>query len=424
MITAVKGFKDVLPHEVPLWRFCEEKAREIFSRYGYQEMRLPIVEHTELFVRSLGDASDIVEKEMYTFLDKGGDSLSLRPEATASMARAYLEHAMDLNHPTGKLFTFGPMFRRERPQAGRLRQFHQLDVEAFGVASPALDAEVLVMLNHFAREMGIGSMVTLELNSLGCSQCRPAFRSALVGFLTEVSGDLCPDCQRRMGTNPLRVLDCKREGCRRVVREAPSIQDSLCHQCKEYQEKLFELLDVSGVSFLLNPLLVRGLDYYTRTVFELTTDRLGAQNAVAAGGRYDSLLKEIGNKDIPGIGFAVGMERLVLLLQQVDVEVGTVPPLLFVAPLDEGEALKVGFALAGYLREKGVAVEVSHQKRSLKANLRKANRMGCRWVAMIGENELSKGTVLLRDMETKEQTEVPWDGGLGVYSIIVEEEES
>ncbi len=422
MITAVKGFKDVLPPEVPLWRFCEERARTIFSRYGYQEIRLPIVEHTELFVRSLGDASDIVEKEMYTFTDKGGDSLSLRPEGTASMARAYLEHAMDLNHPTGKLFTFGPMFRRERPQAGRLRQFHQLDVEAFGVSSPSLDAEVLVMLHHFAGEMGIDPMVSLELNSLGCQECRPSFREALVGFLRDAASELCTDCQRRMNTNPLRVLDCKKAGCKAVVAHAPSIQDSLCHQCREYQDALLGLLEVSGVSFVINPLLVRGLDYYTRTVFELTTTKLGAQNAVAAGGRYDSLLKEIGNKDIPGIGFAVGIERLVLLLQQgeergFDVE----PPLLFVAPLDDGEVRKVGFTLAMYLRERGVNVEIAHKKRSLKANLRKANRIGCRWVAMLGENELEKGVVLLRNMETKEQREVPWDGGAGVCSIIVEE---
>ena len=422
MITAVKGFKDVLPHEVPMWLMCESKARDIFSRYGYQEIRLPIVEHTELFVRSLGDASDIVEKEMYTFLDKGGDSLSLRPEATASMARAYLEHALDLNHPTGKLFTFGPMFRRERPQAGRLRQFHQLDVEAFGVASPSLDAEVLVMLHHFAREMGIEGAVTLEVNSLGCAQCRPLFREALVKFLRGVEDDLCPDCKRRMKTNPLRVLDCKKEGCKKVVAKAPSIQETLCDSCREYQESLFELLGVSEVPYTLNPLLVRGLDYYTRTVFELTTTRLGAQNAVAAGGRYDSLLKEIGNKDIPGIGFAVGIERLVLLLQQMEREAVVSPPILFVAPLGEGEARKVGFALARYLREKGIGVEVSHKKRSLKANLRKANRIGCPWVAMIGENELAKGVILLRNMKSKEQTEVPWDGGAAVCSMILKED--
>jgi histidyl-tRNA synthetase len=339
------------------------------------------------------------------------------------MARAYLEHAMDLNHLTGKLFTFGPMFRRERPQAGRLRQFHQLDVEAFGVASPSLDAEVLVMLNNLVQDMGIGSMVTLELNSLGCAQCRPSFRSALVGFLSEVSQDLCPDCQRRMNTNPLRVLDCKRDGCKDVVKDAPSIHESLCGECLGYHEALIELLEVSGVFFELNTLLVRGLDYYSRTVFELTTTRLGAQNAVAAGGRYDSLLREIGKKDIPGIGFAVGMERLVLLLQQREFEVQGGSPLLFVAPLDSGKARQVGFALAGYLRGKGVAVEVSHQRRSLKANLRKANRMGCRWVAVIGENELEKGTVLLRNMEKKEQTEVSWNGGAGVCSIIFEEDE-
>ncbi len=422
MITAVKGFKDVLPHEVPLWMLCEERARRIFSCYGYQEIRLPIVEHTELFLRSLGDASDIVEKEMYTFLDKGGDSLSLRPEATASMARAYLEHAMDLNHPTGKLCTSGPMFSRERPQAGRLRQFHQLDVEAFGVASPSLDAEVLAMLHHFACEMGIESAVNLEVNSLGCHECRPLFRTALVEFLEGVAEHLCPDCQRRVKTNPLRVLDCKKDGCKKLVRDAPSIQNTLCPRCKEYQEELFGLLEASEVPYALNPLLVRGLDYYTRTVFELTTTRLGAQNAVAAGGRYDSLLKEIGNKDIPGIGFAVGIERLVLLLQELEEDIAPRPPILFVAPLDDGEARRVGFALARYLRQRRIPVEMSHQKRSLKANLRKANRIGCLWVAMIGENELKKGVILLRNMESKEQIEVPWDGGPGVCSAIQKED--
>ncbi len=406
MIKAVKGFRDILPHEIPLWRRVEEEARDLFEAYGYSELRVPVLEKTELFKRSLGDTSDIVEKEMYTFRDKGGDSVTLRPEGTASMARAYLEHALYHSDPVGKYFFFGPMFRHERPQAGRLRQFHQLDVEAFGYASPSLDAEVMALLDTLYRRLGIRHLTTLEVNSLGCRECRPRFREALLAFLAEVKENLCPDCQRRRERNPLRVLDCKEKTCQEVLQEAPLISQHLCHDCQEYQEKTLAYLDTLGVEYKINPKLVRGLDYYTRTVFELTTTQLGAQNAVAAGGRYDDLLKQIGGKDIPGIGFAVGVERTVMLLEKEGHAPSGTPFHCYLAPLGE-EATLEGIKVAQALREKGIRLEMGHQGKSLKAQLRKADKMKVPLVLILGEDELHRGTIIVKNMVKGEQREMP-----------------
>ena len=420
MIKAVKGFRDILPQEIPLWRRVEEEARSLFEAFGYSELRVPVLEKTELFKRSLGDTSDIVEKEMYTFKDKGGDSVTLRPEGTASMARAYLEHALYHKDPVGKYFFFGPMFRHERPQAGRLRQFHQLDVEAFGYASPSLDAEVIVLLDTLYRRLEIRHLTNLEVNSLGCRQCRPQFREALLAFLEGVKDSLCPDCQRRRERNPLRVLDCKEKTCQEVLKDAPLISQHLCQECQEYQEKTLAFLDTLGVEYRMNPKLVRGLDYYTRTVFELTTTHLGAQNAVAAGGRYDDLLKQIGGKDIPGIGFAVGVERTVMLLEKNRVQPLGIPFHCYLAPLGE-EATEVGFKIAQALREEGIRLEMGHQGKSLKAQLRKADKAKVPLVLILGEEELSRGRVIVKNMVKGEQQEMPLEDLKGLAGHIKKE---
>ena len=423
MIKAVKGFRDILPQETPLWRRIEEEARSLFEAFGYSELRVPVLEKTELFKRSLGDTSDIVEKEMYTFRDKGGESVTMRPEATASMARAYLEHALYHSDPVGKYFFFGPMFRHERPQAGRLRQFHQLDVEAFGYVSPSLDAEVISLLDTLYRRLGLRPLTTLEINSLGCRECRPRFREALLGFLEGVKDLLCPDCQRRKERNPLRVLDCKEKGCQEVLKEAPLISQHLCEDCRRYQQKTLSFLNALGVKYALNPRLVRGLDYYTRTVFELTTTQLGAQNAVAAGGRYDDLLRQIGGKDIPGIGFAVGMERTVMLMEKEGSTTQGLPFHCYLAPLGE-EATETGFKLAQFLREEGIRLEMGHQAKSLKAQLRKADKIKAPIVIILGENELARGTLILKNMIKGEQREVPLKDLDGLVGHIKKEVES
>ncbi|HET56865.1 MAG TPA: histidine--tRNA ligase, partial [Deltaproteobacteria bacterium] len=292
MITSVRGFKDILPDETGRWRHVEDTARRIFSSFGLREIRIPILEKTELFSRGIGDTTDIVEKEMYTFDDRGGDSLTLRPEATASVVRAYLEHHLHQHEAVSKLYTMGPMFRRERPQKGRYRQFHQINVEVFGSADPRTDAELLFMLVLFLGELGLPGL-QLEINSLGCPRCRPVFKERVITFLDARRDELCDDCRRRLDTNPLRVFDCKNEGCRRLVEKAPVILDSLCDECAAHFDELKRYLEALDVPFVVNGGMVRGLDYYRRTAFEVTTTALGAQNAVAGGGRYDGLTEQL-----------------------------------------------------------------------------------------------------------------------------------
>ena len=311
-LKALNGFKDILPGEVELWQHVEATARRVFARFDFAEIRLPILEPTELFARSIGETTDIVEKEMYTFVDK---KITMRPEATASLIRAYIEHGLYVQRPVQRLFTIGPMFRHERPQKGRLRQFHQMDVEVLGSQSPLVDAELMAMGSMLLQQLGL--TVSLEINSLGCPLCRPAFRTRLLDFLAERMEHLCDDCKRRSSTNPLRVLDCKNPGCRHQVLAAPSILDHLCPDCADHFAAVREGMERLQVPYTLNRFMVRGLDYYARTTFEFITSDLGAQAAVGAGGRYDGLIEQLGGpKDGPGIGFAMGMERLVLLLQQ------------------------------------------------------------------------------------------------------------
>lgn len=402
-ISAIKGFADILPEEIGTWQFVEEKAREVFARYNFSEIRIPILEKTELFSRSLGEATDIVEKEMYTFADQDakGSSLTLRPEGTAGVVRAYIEAELYKTEPVRKLFYVGPMFRRERPQKGRLRQFHQIDAEVLGRGDALVDAEVLFLLNDFFSMVGVEGL-TLELNSLGDLQCRPRYRKDLLAFLKHREKQLCPNCQRRMERNPLRVLDCKEESCIAATRDAPSILDYLCTECEEHFELVKRL--VQHVPYKLNHRMVRGLDYYCRTAFEWTSSRLGSQNAVAAGGRYDGLVESLGGPPTPGVGFAMGMERLVLLLgmkesRRLD---------LYVAWMGV-EARDWAFPFIQELRERGMSTEMEGDQKSLKSQMRRADKLRAKFVLIVGENELKVGKGVLRNMDTKGQEEIRLD---------------
>ncbi len=403
-IKALKGFKDIVPGEVELWQRVETVARDIFTRFNFSEIRMPILEKTELFARSIGEATDIVEKEMYTFVDK---QITMRPEATASLLRAYVQHGLHVQKPIQRLFTIGPMFRHERPQKGRLRQFHQMDVEVIGASNPRVDAELMAMGAMLLEELGV--TVTLELNSLGCPACRPGFRETLLAFIEDRYGSLCDDCMRRSTTNPLRVLDCKNHSCRVQVEEAPSIQEHLCQECSDHFSVVQAGLQQLGVSYSLNKFMVRGLDYYTRTTFEFITGDLGAQAAVGAGGRYDGLIEQLGGPKVPGVGFALGIERLVLLLQQKDgVETAQGEIDLFIAGLGEA-ASEFVFPLVHALRQKGLRAAMDYEGRSLKSQMKQANKAGARYVLIIGDNELEQGQAVLRDMQSQEQAEIAID---------------
>ena len=406
-ITAVKGFKDILPGETGKWRFVEDRARQVFSSFGFQEIRVPIVEKTDLFRRGIGEATDIVEKEMYTFLDRGDEYLTLRPEATASVIRAYLEHTFYANDPVAKLYTIGPMFRRERPQKGRFRQFHQIDCEVLGYDDPRIDAELILMLIHFLKSIGLAHP-ELEINSLGCPACRPAFRRAIVDFFAGKDKDLCPDCLRRMETNPLRIFDCKVETCKAAIADAPTLAQYLCEDCRLHFQTVQDSLTRFDIAFVINPRMVRGLDYYTRTAFEVTTTSLGAQNAIVGGGRYDGLIKDLGGPEIPGIGFAIGFERLLAMMPATDEEFNATPA-LFVAALG-AEAQTYAYGLCNQLRLRGIAVEMDYQSKGLKSQMKRANKLKCRYTLMVGDRELAEKEASLRNMQDGSQQSVRLDG--------------
>jgi len=403
-LTAVRGFKDILPPETVLWRHIEDTARKVFSTFGFQEVRVPILEKTDLFTRGIGESTDIVEKEMYTFHDRGEESLTLRPEATASVIRAYLEHALYTSEMVTKLFTIGPMFRRERPQKGRYRQFHQIDAEILGPDDPRTDAELILMLIQFLRTLGLNSLL-LDINSLGCPECRPAYRKAILDYLHGQEEKLCSDCRRRLKTNPLRVFDCKVDLCGQSIGQAPRLTQYICSGCRDHFAKVQEALKQFELPYRLNDKMVRGLDYYTRTTFEVTAGSLGAQNAVVGGGRYDHLVQELGGPDIPGIGFAIGFERLVSMMPE---GMPLTPPALFIAALGE-PALQRAFLIGNRLRCRGMIVEMDHAGRSLKSQMKKADRLRCKYTLIIGERELQENRALLRDMSASTQEEVCLD---------------
>jgi histidyl-tRNA synthetase len=399
----IRGFKDILPGEVEKWQYVESEARRVFGLFGFLELRIPLLERTELFARSIGEATDIVGKEMYTFPDRDGDSLTLRPEATTSIMRAYLEHGLDVKEPVGKYYFIGPMFRYERPQKGRYRQFHQIDAEILGVQEAQADAELLVMLMRFLGGLALKNL-NLQINSLGDPACRGPYRDEIQKFLRSKREGLCEDCQRRLETNPLRVFDCKKEECQAQLAGAPVVLDFLCPDCRRHFERVKGLLDELRLPYAVNPRMVRGLDYYTRTAFEIVAGDLGAQNAVCGGGRYDGLAEEIGGPSVPAIGFAIGVERLVMLLPEEKNYLRY--PDVFIAALGE-EAQRKGFALAQELRDAGVWVELDYEGKSLKSQMRKAGRFRTPWVVILGEEELKKDKAVLRDMAAKGQEEVP-----------------
>lgn len=410
-ITSIKGFADILPGEVELWQTIEATARQTFNAYHFSEIRIPILEKTELFSRSIGETTDIVEKEMYTFEDRDSravDSLesarlTLRPEGTAGVVRAYIAAEMFKTEPVRKLYYMGPMFRRERPQKGRMRQFHQIGAEALGRSDPFIDVEILLLLHDFMHALGLTEPL-LQINSLGCAECRPKYRETLLAFLRQRQDSLCHNCRRRMERNPLRVLDCKEPGCIQATQDAPSIVDSLCAACREHFALVQHGLKESQVDFTLNPRMVRGLDYYGRTTFEWTTAKLGAQSAVAAGGRYDGLVQELGGPAIPGVGFAIGIERVVMLLkmQQRPAARG---PAIYVVWIGE-KARDWAFPVVHRLRQNGVAVEIEGETRSLKSQMRRADKLMAVSVVIVGDDELNRGSAVLRDMASKQQQEI------------------
>lgn len=392
-ITAVKGFNDILPNETPVWQFIEETARRVFRRFGFSEIRVPVVEKTELFCRSIGDTTDIVEKEMYTFCDKGGTSLTLRPEGTAGVMRAFIEHKLYAADSINKLYYAGPMFRHERPQKGRYRQFHQIGAEVTGASDPLVDAQLLLMVSKLFRELGLDEP-QLQVNSLGCPVCRPIYREALVSFLDKRQDALCEDCRRRKAHNPLRALDCKLPGCKDATADAPSMIEYLCADCADHFTRVQGYLTAANVPFSINPRMVRGLDYYTRTTFELVTGLLGSQSAVAAGGRYDGLVSQLGGPAVPGIGFALGVERVALLLgDRCPVQA----PDLFVALAGESARLP-GFRLVAELQDQGLWVETDCEGKSLKSQLRRADKLHARYSIVLGDNELTSGRIALKRM--------------------------
>lgn len=397
-ITAVKGFNDLLPASSGSWQFIEQTARRVFGRFGFSEIRVPIVEKTELFCRSIGDATDIVEKEMYTFTDKGGSSLTLRPEGTAGVMRALIEHKLYALDSVNKLYYMGPMFRHERPQKGRYRQFHQIGAEVTGAADPLIDAQVLLMISSLFQELGL-TEPSLQINSLGCPSCRPTYRKALVDFLQNRHQQLCEDCRRRMDTNPLRALDCKVPGCIEATQGAPAMLEHLCGECDQHFAQVQTYLKAANVPYSVNSRMVRGLDYYTRTTFELVTGQLGSQSAVAAGGRYDGLVEQLGGPAVPGIGFALGLERVALLLGDRDF---CQQPDLFIAVM--GEAAKVaGFKLMADLQQLGLRVESDTEGKSLKSQMRRADKLKARYSLVLGDTELAQEKVVLKHMADGQQ---------------------
>ncbi|MBW7469611.1 histidine--tRNA ligase [Marinobacter sp. F4218] len=410
-IQAIRGMNDILPEQTPVWQFVEDTVRKVLSQYGYQEIRMPIVEQTELFKRSIGEVTDIVEKEMYTFDDRNGDSLTLRPEGTAGCVRAAEEHGLLFNQ-TRRLWYTGPMFRHERPQKGRYRQFHQIGVECFGMAGPDIDAELLVLTARLWKELGLAGHTRLEINSIGTSEARKVYRQALVEYLNQYKSDLDADSQRRLQSNPLRILDSKDPSTREILAGAPKLDSYLDEESRAHFDRLRELLDAAGIAYTVNPALVRGLDYYGKTVFEWITDSLGAQGTVCAGGRYDGLVEQLGGKPTRAVGFAMGLERLILLLETLDLVPAHVnsDADVYVTAMGEG-AMAPALALAEELRVAlPEAVVVSHcGGGSFKSQMKKADKSGARYAVILGENEVANGTAGLKPLRSDEpQRELTW----------------
>lgn len=399
MISAIRGTHDILPGEVEKWQYVERIARELCDRFGYVEVRTPVIEREELFAKGTGETTDIVQKEMYSFTDKGGDRITLRPEATPSMVRAFVEHNLENALPSAKLFAMGPMFRYERPQKGRYRQFHQFDVEAFGLEDPAIDAEVIDLAWSLIAALQI-PQAELVINSVGCPECRPKFQEALLAALGDNVAKLCGDCQRRSTTNPLRIYDCKVPADQPIIDALPHSVDYLCGRCSEHYAGVKGYLSAAAIPFRESHRLVRGLDYYTRTTFEILGQTLGAQNALLGGGRYDGLVKTLGGADRTGIGFAAGLERLVLALPDT-APVAAAPRAFIVAIGDDGRA--EAWTLLRELRAAGMRAQMEFDTRSVRGQMKRADRLAARVTLIVGGDELARGEVTLRDMATGDQ---------------------
>ena len=405
MIKALRGMRDILPQEAGTWRCIEDSARSLFRLFGYGEIRTPILEEVALFVKSIGQSTDIVQKEMYSFKDKGGRRISLRPEGTAPIVRAYLENNLDKTDPIIKLYYIGPMFRSERPQAGRQRQFHQIGIEAVGSESFYIDAEVISLMKAYFDKIGLTGY-TIKINSLGCAKDKAAIKKELTKFLSKKTNLLCKDCKVRYKKNILRVFDCKVDTCKSLLRTAPKIIDNICTECTSHFEGVKKSLDFLKVPYVVDPYIVRGLDYYTRTAFEATHSGLGSQDAVAAGGRYDSLIRDMGGPKTPACGFAIGQDRLIMALGKT---VECKPVLdLYIAALGE-KACKEAFRLCNELRINGISTEMDYKEKSLKAKMRQANKIGARYVAILGEDELEKNEIAFRNMANGEQSQIKLD---------------
>lgn len=413
MFTQVpKGTQDILPEDISKWYHIENTIKEILNKYGYKEIRTPIFEHTELFVRGIGESTDIVTKEMFTFPDRKGRSLTLRPEGTAPVVRAYLENRMDRNSKVVKLFYLGSMFRCEKPQAGRFRQFNQFGIEIIGTKSPAADAEVILTVLEIYRKLGLKNLEIL-INSVGCKKCRIDYIQKLKEYLKGKKDFLCSECKERYSKNPLRVLDCKRDSCKKIIEAASMITENLCQECESHFSEVKKYLDDQKIVFHEDPRLVRGLDYYTKTAFEIISGGLGAQNAIGGGGRYDDLVEELGGKPTPAVGFAAGIERMIIAMDQQKVEWPVEKRLdIFVAKVDEKNKDTV-FRLLQKIRNAGLSADMDYSGGSLKSQMRIANKIGARYTVIVGEEELSKNMVILRNMQTKEQKEVKIDNIIG-----------
>jgi histidyl-tRNA synthetase len=394
-IKTVRGFKDLIGEEARKYRYVVNTIRDILERNNFEEILLPTVEYTKLFTRSIGEATDIVEKEMFTFQDKGGRDIALRPEGTAGVVRAYIENKLYADGTYKKLYYEGSMFRHERPQKGRYREFHQVGAEILGTMNPLADAEIIKIADDILKTLKIPARI--EINSLGCKKCRPKYREALIEYLKQHEEELCEDCQRRLEKNPLRILDCKVEGCQLIAKNAPKITDYLCEECKTHYESVKKYLKALNVDFVENPYLVRGLDYYSKTVFECVSEELG--KTVIAGGRYDYLVEELGGPPTPALGFAAGVERLMLLLKELPPKSKLVLVIPFGGEKEKEEALKI----AHLLREKGIRTELSYREGKLKKQFEFANKLGADYTIVVGENELQTGLFPLKNLHTREE---------------------